>query len=216
MSEWVMRDWRVAPRTRYAMAFVGAALVVSSMILGASMMAVPTEGYYEDEHILLVADSRLLAVEALWVDPPRVGYRNILDDLPDVGETRLHYVKPTTDPTVRWMVRSYFELEAERKEVLQSGRGTWIDPEVLRDDIDEAFGRFAWSGSYSAWELRFNGTMVHFGSDAVEDPDLIPETCWTVSHDYSGEIGWPSRDDTVPFHAKLVFHLWFETEEPSF
>lgn len=216
MSDWVMRDWRAPPRVRYAVAFLAAAVVVSSTILATSTATVPSEAGFDDDHVLLVAENRLCAVEALWIDYDGINRRDLYDELPDIEDASRDYRFPTDDQTLRWIVNYYFELEAERKEVLKYGHGSWKDPEGLRDEIDDAFGRLTRSGSYSAWELTFNGTMVHFGSDTVQDPDLIPDTRWTVSHDYSGEIGWPSRDKLIPFRAKLVLHLWFETERPEF
>ncbi len=216
MSDWVMRDWRVPPRARHAIAFLVAAVAVSSMMTGVSTTTIPSEAGFDDDQVLLVAENRLCAVEALWVDYSGIDRRDLYDDLPDIEDNSRDYRYPTDDQSLRWIVRYYFELEAERKEVLRYGHGSWNDPEGLRDEIDYAFGRMSRSGTYSSWELRFNGTRIHFGSDTVEDPDLVPETCWTVSHDYSGEIGWPSRHEMIPYRAKLVFHLWFETERPEF
>ncbi len=213
MSDWVVKDWRAAPRGRYAIAFLGAALFVSSMILGASMAAIPGEGSFDDDHIRQVADNRLLAVEALGVEDLTVfgfGYEG------DGWVIGLSSIYPTYDPTLRWTVQSVFMLEAENRHREEQQIGSHYRYDRLLDTIDEKFGWVTSEGTYSAWELRFNGSLVHFGSDVVEEPAHIPESHWTVTHDYSEEVQrWFDRGVTQ-LEARLVFHLWFETEDPVF
>lgn len=213
MSDWEVRDWRVAPNGRYAIAFLGAALVVSSVILGASMAAIPGEGGFEDDQMQMVAENRLLAVEALWVEGVTVAG---FDSEGDGIVLDLHSLYPTGDPTVRWTVQSVFVLEAENRQKEEHQNLYEYRYNGLVDTIDEKFGWIEGEGTYCAWELRFNGSLVHFGSETVEGPDQIPETHWTVVHDYSEEVQWWMSRGTVDIRAELVFHLWFETEDPVF
>ncbi len=205
----------MAPRSRYALAFLGAALIVSSMLLGATMANIPSEAVFDDDQVLLVAENWLSAVEALWVDSPVVLEYCISDDGRSSGRALYHYY-PTADPSVGWVVASAFMFEARMKEIERLDTDFRIDYGDLLDTIDEKFLSVAAEGTYCAWELGFNGSRSHFGSDTVDGPDLIPETRWTVSHDYSGEVEWWRGQGIVPFRAKLVFHLWFETERPEF
>lgn len=209
-----MRDWRVPPRAGYAFAFLALAIMLSAVILGASMMAVPGAGAFDDDQVRLVAENRLSAVEATWVDEQYIQIES------SDGSTivNLDRVFPTRDPTVGWVVGSYLRIIAENKDLERRGwdRYWGHDAEALTGTVDDGFERFTTDGTYCAWELWFNGTRVHFGSDTVKGPDMMPETRWTVSHDHSGEAEWSPRGATVPFRASLVLHLWFETEEPSF
>ena len=213
MSDWEMRDWRVPPRTRYAFAFLALAVMLTAVMMGASMTVVPDTGAFDDDQMEQVAENRLFAVEAIWLDKEMIHIGDF-----EYGSNYLDRMFPTEDPTVRWLVDSYLKLYASNKEQKKeagkpySGEGL----HALTVVIDDRFGRVSSDGTYCAWELRFNGTRVHFGSDTVDGPGLVPETRWSVSHDYSGESVWTHKGATVPFRAKLVFHLWFETEEPSF
>ena len=213
MSDWVMGDWRVPPRTRYAFAFLVLAIMLSSVILGSSMMTVPVTGAFDDDQLRQVAENHLSSVEAIWVEKESI----YLGDF-EYSSNYLYRMFPTGDPTVRWVVDSYFKLYARNKELNKEFGRSYSGQNLheLTRVIDDAFGRVTSDGLYCAWELRFNGTMVHFGSDTVLEPDLIPETHWTVSHDYSGEAVWSNKGATVPYRAKLVLHLWFETERPEF
>jgi len=215
VSDWEMKDWRVAPRAKYAFAFLGIAVMLSAVILGASMATIPDEGGFDDDHAQLVAENHLSAVEALWVDPPEVVEYHLSNDGLPSGR-RLDRVYPTSDPTVRWVVESVFKLETKMKEVEQHSTDYRMEYEDLLDTIDEKFGLVGSDGTYSAWELVLNGTRVHFGSEIVDGPGHIPVDHWTVLHYYSGEVQWWKDRGVIPFRAKLVFHLWFETEEPSF
>jgi hypothetical protein len=216
VSDWEMRDWRVPPRTRYAFAFLALAIMLSATMLGSSMRAVPDTGAFDDDQINQVTENWLSAVEALWVSGIYVLEDYNIDDdgLPDLVPLSSYF--PTSDPSVRWVIQSFFMLEAKRIETEKRLRSYRLYLDGLADDIDDQFGRVRVEGTYCAWELRFNGTLLHFGSETVDGPDQVPETCWTVSHDYSSDVQWWRRTGTVPFRAKLVFHLWFETERPEF
>ncbi len=208
-----MRDWRVPPRTRYAFAFLALSIMLSAVLLGASMEAVPDSGAFDDDQMWRVAENRLLAAEALWVDDCPVSVGDA-----DYGGDRLSYMFPTDDPTVRWVVDSYFKLYARSRELYRMWERSYHGQDLhgLTRAIDEKCSWITSDGTYCAWELVFNGTTVHFGSDTVSEPDLVPMTSWTVSHDYSGKVVWSNKGGTVPFHAKLVLHLWYETERPQF
>lgn len=215
MSDWEVREWRTVPKGRYAFAFLGAAVVVSSVVLGASMAAIPGEGGFDDDQMRMVAENRLSAVEALWVGKVLVqeGYAHD-NDLPGLVPLTHFYcwLDYSYDRTVRWMVQSYFMLQAEMRYKQSYNSGYVMMFHDLLGTLGEKFGSVEAEGTYCAWELWYNGSRVHFGSEAVDGPDLIPEAHWTVAHDYS----WDERRDPLPFQARLVFHLWFETEAPVF
>ena len=211
MSDWTIKDWRVAPRARYAFAFLIVAMVVSAVILGASIVAVPDVGGFDDDQVRLVAENRLSAVEALWVVPPDVIIYNLNDDgLP--GPEPLDRFYDTDDITVRWVVASYFKLEAKWREVEKRSLDVNLEYDDLLETIDEKFGWVTVEGTHCAWELRFNGTRMHFGSDTVYSPDQIPDSHWTVFHEYSGEAQWWKGQGFVKYRAELRFHLWSEGE----
>lgn len=213
MSDWIIRDWRVSPRSRYSFAFLAIALVVSGALLGAAVVSVPANGAFDDDHVLQVAENRLNAVEALWVDG-----KIYLEDIDGYNHDPLEGMFPTDDPSVRWLVDSYFKLTARNNELMTKGwyynQGYRLDG--LAETIDDKFGDVTYVGTYCAWELVLNGTTVHRGSNVMEGAHNMPESHWTVSHDYSGEVQWSRHRGMVPFQAKLVFHLWFETERPEF
>lgn len=213
MSEWEIRDWRVPPRIRYAFAFLVIAIMLSLVILGASVMRVPVTGAYDDDQLMQIAENHISAVEAIWVDKESIYVGDF-----EYSSNYLDRMFPTGDPTVRWVVESYFKLYAKSKELNKELERSYSGQNLhdLTRVINDNFARVTSDGTYCAWELRFNGTMVHFGSETVSEPDQIPETRWTVSHVYSGEAIWSKKGATVPFRAQLVLHLWFETERPDF
>ncbi len=215
MSEWVMAEWRVAPRGRYAFAFLAIALMLSATLIGIAMAAVPDEGGFDDTHIELVMENWLTAVESLWVIPPYLG---IVDGY-DGDFERLDHHYPTTDLTVRWVVDSFFKLTARNHDLERRDLDYPLSYRLdgLLVAVNEKFGWMTVDGTYCAWDLRFDGNRIHFGSDTVDKPGHIPESHWTVSHDYSGSIEvWGNEHREVEYRAQLRFHLWFETEDPVF
>lgn len=215
MSDWEVKDWRIAPKKSYADVFVVIALLVSATIIGRAMTVVPDKGGFDDAHIEVVAENRLTAVESLWVIPPTV---RSPDDSDLGGISRLDWEFPTDDLTVRWVVDSFFKMTVwnVEKEGITMDANTRYYLSGLLAVIDEKFQWFKVDGTYCAWKLVLDGERIHFGSDTVEKPGHIPDRHWTVSHDYSGTIDRWEGYEGISYEAKLRFYLWFETEDPIF
>jgi len=187
-------------------------MMLSATLIGIAMAAVPDEGAFDDTHVKRVAENRLTAVESLWVIPPYV--EEWIGRGWDYEKLDRYY--HTSDFSVRWVIDSIFKLTALNQDLEERRRHHRFEVDGLFVTMDEKFGWVTVDGTYCAWELWFNGTRLHFGSDTVDRPGDIPESHWTVTHDYSGEVDQWGAEGNIRYRAEIRFHLWFETEDPEF
>ncbi len=170
----------------------------------------PSDGFYQQQ-----AENQLAMVEGLSLVDPDAPYVN--QSAPNIvvvrgGNRSVERLNETVGEveavTIGWLVDSYFDLryEAETDENLT------YDLENVTDLVDEYFGRSALPGTHHAWALAYEGEVVLFGSDTVEDLSALPEDRWAATSDFSRPSAYDFRqggDPSFLFRAELRYFLWY-------